>query len=237
MEAPRLDDRVCSRCGVPAGESRWCSGCGLNLASHSPLPTAEEYAARVREREWLAGQVEPEVDPSPGSPRQQGHGPAVGRLEAREEPLGEERDPAGQSDALAQIRSTRRRWRGLAGGLGALLVLGVAAVAFLGTRDSGGQSAPVKDLRAIEKLAEETVQDKRGITINRNQTTPPKQSEVDPTWWWVLGFTQSGETWAAWLRQQPSQDRVEVIEAQSPINDSTPRPEDAPPDLQRPFSD
>ncbi len=45
---------VCSRCGTPAGSSRWCSGCGLNLSLQDDLPTAEAFAAKEREAEWLA---------------------------------------------------------------------------------------------------------------------------------------------------------------------------------------
>lgn len=47
---------VCPRCGEPASDSTWCSGCGLNLRLQGDLPTAEEYAAKQREAQWLAEQ-------------------------------------------------------------------------------------------------------------------------------------------------------------------------------------
>ena len=52
------ENRVCPRCGTKAGDSRWCSGCGLNLEREGDLPTPEAYAATQREREWLEKQRE-----------------------------------------------------------------------------------------------------------------------------------------------------------------------------------
>ena len=53
--------RVCPRCGVAKGASRWCSGCGLNLELAGELPTNEEYAAAQREKQWLAQQAKREA--------------------------------------------------------------------------------------------------------------------------------------------------------------------------------
>ncbi len=47
---------VCPRCGIAAGESRWCAGCGLNLGQQAELPTADAYSAKIREGRWLAEQ-------------------------------------------------------------------------------------------------------------------------------------------------------------------------------------
>jgi uncharacterized RDD family membrane protein YckC len=48
--------RVCPRCGEKAGNQPFCGGCGLNLAQQAELPDAEEYAARLREEQWLRTQ-------------------------------------------------------------------------------------------------------------------------------------------------------------------------------------
>lgn len=47
---------MCPRCGAKAGDSVWCDSCGLNLKQQKDLPTADVYAARVREREWKDAQ-------------------------------------------------------------------------------------------------------------------------------------------------------------------------------------
>jgi hypothetical protein len=59
------DPRVCPRCGSRASRERWCGTCGLNLELAGDLPTAEGFAAKVRERAWLEqeGQRDP-VKPS-----------------------------------------------------------------------------------------------------------------------------------------------------------------------------
>jgi uncharacterized Zn finger protein (UPF0148 family) len=48
--------KVCPRCGTPVGDGVWCDGCGLNLKQQADLPTADAYAAKVRERRWLEEQ-------------------------------------------------------------------------------------------------------------------------------------------------------------------------------------
>src|SRR5437868_3244595 len=53
QEPPDPSALVCARCGAVAGDARWCAGCGLNLHSQPELPTAEEFAAKRREEEWL----------------------------------------------------------------------------------------------------------------------------------------------------------------------------------------
>ena len=50
------DRRVCPRCGSEATDSVWCAGCGLNLKKAGNLPTADEYSADEREKDWIAGQ-------------------------------------------------------------------------------------------------------------------------------------------------------------------------------------
>ena len=41
----RQDVRVCPRCGEPAGEERFCTTCGLNLAELTEVPTRAEWEA------------------------------------------------------------------------------------------------------------------------------------------------------------------------------------------------
>jgi hypothetical protein len=53
-DLPVSDNKVCPRCGAAATDNRWCSGCGLNLGALPELPTADAYAARLREMRWLS---------------------------------------------------------------------------------------------------------------------------------------------------------------------------------------
>lgn len=57
-ELPSDAYRVCPRCGSPADEGVWCERCGLNLRQQNELPTADAFAAGVREQRWLAAQAE-----------------------------------------------------------------------------------------------------------------------------------------------------------------------------------
>jgi ABC-type nickel/cobalt efflux system permease component RcnA len=60
----------CSRCGAPSPDSRWCRVCGLDFASElSRPPTAESFAAKARERRWLAENPE-EADRALGEERE-----------------------------------------------------------------------------------------------------------------------------------------------------------------------
>jgi hypothetical protein len=52
-DLPSGSQKVCPRCGTDAGDSVWCSSCGLNLKRMDELPTADAYAARARERRWM----------------------------------------------------------------------------------------------------------------------------------------------------------------------------------------
>ncbi len=61
-----LEEKVCPRCGESAGGQRFCGSCGLNLYESEPLST-DEYAARLREEQWLRRQsamTPPETDVS-----------------------------------------------------------------------------------------------------------------------------------------------------------------------------
>lgn len=53
LALPRGSHPVCPRCGTAADASRWCTQCGLNLVQHGELPTADAYAAKIREEGWL----------------------------------------------------------------------------------------------------------------------------------------------------------------------------------------
>jgi ribosomal protein L37E len=65
-------DRVCNRCGERAGEQRFCSTCGLNLAAQPELPTRGEwetarsrYVRRSRQQAcWLFAQDYGRVEPA-----------------------------------------------------------------------------------------------------------------------------------------------------------------------------
>ena len=48
--------RVCSQCGEPAGDERFCRSCGFNVAAQPELPTR---------REWEAGKASQTATPSP----------------------------------------------------------------------------------------------------------------------------------------------------------------------------
>lgn len=55
-ELPSGDHQVCPRCGTSASDGQvWCDGCGLNLSLQENLPSADAYAAGVREQAWLEG--------------------------------------------------------------------------------------------------------------------------------------------------------------------------------------
>jgi hypothetical protein len=56
-DLPAGSHPVCPRCGTGATEAIWCGGCGLNLRQQGELPTADAYAAKVRERSWLTEQA------------------------------------------------------------------------------------------------------------------------------------------------------------------------------------
>lgn len=44
------DTRVCPRCGDEAGDQRFCSGCGLNLAQQEEIPTRADWEASAHEQ-------------------------------------------------------------------------------------------------------------------------------------------------------------------------------------------
>lgn len=52
-DLPSGDNEVCPRCGRGTTGETFCAECGLNLASQRELPTADAYAAGVREKRWL----------------------------------------------------------------------------------------------------------------------------------------------------------------------------------------
>jgi|SRR5450755_4245460 hypothetical protein len=52
-------ERVCARCGEPAGEANFCSSCGLNLAELLEIPTRAEWEVSNAARGHCAGGAEP----------------------------------------------------------------------------------------------------------------------------------------------------------------------------------
>lgn len=55
-DLPQGPHQVCPRCGAAAADRAFCAQCGLNLTRQGELPTADEYAAGVREQRWLEQQ-------------------------------------------------------------------------------------------------------------------------------------------------------------------------------------
>ena len=132
-------DRVCPRCGAPASGSRWCSGCGLNLANQQALPTAEEYSAAAREREWLAEQ---ERKDQAHAPQQAPGGDATG---PQQSPPGDDKSPTqpdgDEKEASDAEKARRRPTRRTRYAASALAVLGFAVVAWYLTTSSSPQRA------------------------------------------------------------------------------------------------
>ena len=129
-----MNPLVCPRCGTDASESRWCSGCGLNLEQQERLPTREEFEAREREQQWLSEHEAPES-----------------LAEGREEPT-----------AKAQATGGRRRTKLLVVGglLAAGLFVAVAVLLASGNENGteGGPGSSGVDERAVADTVAETLQ-------------------------------------------------------------------------------
>lgn len=120
----------------------WCSACGLNLTQQGDLPTADAYAAGVREQRWLAAQAEEaEATKAEQARALQERRAAESEQRAREE---RERKQARAEEAArkrAERRPQRKKWIvGLASALVVLLVGGAAAFSIFQAR--GGDEAP-----------------------------------------------------------------------------------------------
>lgn len=134
------DHPVCPRCGTFAGDGVWCGGCGLNLKQQGELPTADSYAARVREQRWLAAQAEQaEVDRTEQASALEERRAAEAEHRAREQrEQARARAEESASKRAERPRGRRRKlWVGLASVLVLLLGGGGAAFALLQARGSG----------------------------------------------------------------------------------------------------
>lgn len=155
---------VCPRCGTPAGSDRFCSGCGLNLKLVGHLPTAEEYEAAQREKEWLARQAKVEAaDVVPASqpvPKQTakplaetnpGAIPSASRGEA-----GRPSEPLAPSSDAPSSKAGRHRRRLITAAV-AVAVAVIAAIVIVASSGSGGSgtsgSHPQSDILRSPNLA------------------------------------------------------------------------------------
>jgi hypothetical protein len=122
-DLPSGSHRVCPRCGTPTGDGVWCDGCGLNLKQQAELPTADAYAAKVREQRWLEERREEER----AEPRQK----AKEKKAARER---REAETAAAQQRAADEKAEKRRARAEARsrrGTRPWVVAGIALVALL----------------------------------------------------------------------------------------------------------
>lgn len=94
---------VCPRCGGVKGGSIFCTGCGLNLPQQGELPTAEEFAAKQRERTWLAAQA-PEQETPLGRERNFSATSGMGDDHERSQP------PGLPQPSAQEGTGTRQRW-------------------------------------------------------------------------------------------------------------------------------
>jgi len=134
---PAGEQRVCPRCGALAQDGIWCDDCGLNLGQQGELPTADAYAAKVRERRWLeerarearqereaqAARKAAERERRPKEAEEARRADAVGRQAERERRVAEKREPS---------RSGRRRWLVATAIAGLVIVGGAGALALVG---------------------------------------------------------------------------------------------------------
>lgn len=140
---------VCPRCGTPAGDGAWCQDCGLNLRLQGELPTADAYAAGVRERRWLDAQAA-QADAARAAEWRARDERVVAEADQRARDKGERNrvriEEAGKKKAQATERKAERRPRRtkrlLALSVGALLLLGAGAATFVVLRSDGAEQTP-----------------------------------------------------------------------------------------------
>lgn len=141
-EQPSGSQRVCPRCGRDADDAAFCGGCGLNLRKQKALPTADAFAASVREKRWLEeperrALASPEIsEQASKGEREQRPAPqaAVRTDQERQQSLDQATQPK-----LTRRPRTAARGRRLPIGLTVviLLLLGVGAGAVLLREDNG----------------------------------------------------------------------------------------------------
>lgn len=113
--------KVCPRCGTTVNDSVWCQACGLNLRTQGELPTADAYAAKVRERRWLASRERDPNQSASGETSETAHTDTELRSEDGLSSAIED------DDAKKRSLSMRRGWR--ISILAAVVVLSLAGVA------------------------------------------------------------------------------------------------------------
>lgn len=141
-DLPAGDHPVCPRCGVPApGETTFCPGCGLNLRLQDGLLSADEYAARERERAWLKQKERARAEADEKATRELASARASEAERARAEAAEREalnRQPAARTEggevAQPQRPFGKRRSTWIAGAVLVVLAAGgVAAMALAGS--------------------------------------------------------------------------------------------------------
>jgi len=59
------NERVCPRCGEPAGEQRFCPSCGLNIAAQPEMPSHDEWRADQAHAVTFANDMEQRTEQLP----------------------------------------------------------------------------------------------------------------------------------------------------------------------------
>lgn len=187
-DLPSGEAPVCPRCGATASGETFCRACGLNLNKQGKLPTADAYAARVREQRWLesqdrerqaeeraratAEQERAESGPTELSPARDESGLGSG---APMEPTGiTDRTPVDQA-------ALRRRRRGLIAlaVAGALVCAGGATALLAGSDD--GESTRRSEPTPVETGVEDRADQDSGDAATGASGSDPSTVDSWPT--------------------------------------------------------
>lgn len=134
---------VCPRCGTPTSEAIWCSECGLNLRQQSELPTADAFAARIREERWLAVKETERRAEHEARQREAAAAREEERAEAEQRRVAERERKQAQKQARASRASRSKRSKSVVIGVALLLLAtgGVIAYVLEGDGEAGPASA------------------------------------------------------------------------------------------------